>query len=166
MLLYIVRHGIAIDREDPKCPPDPERYLTEEGLKKTEEVAQGVAALGAKPNLFLSSPYVRAMQTAEIFASVFRYSKQKIRRSELLLPGSEVHLFYRDLAKYRSLEAVFCFGHAPHLDELLSAGLGVKKDLSQLKKAGVAVLELSRIFPPEGTLVWLAIPKLLRRAGK
>ena len=30
MQLYIVRHGIAIDREDPKCPPDPERYLTED----------------------------------------------------------------------------------------------------------------------------------------
>ena len=46
MQLYIVRHGIAIDREDPKCPPDPERYLTEEGLEKTKQVAKGVAALG------------------------------------------------------------------------------------------------------------------------
>ncbi|HUL17557.1 MAG TPA: phosphohistidine phosphatase SixA [Terriglobales bacterium] len=164
--MYIVRHGIAIDREDPKCPPDPERYLTEEGLKKTKEVAQGVAALGVKPDLFLSSPYVRAMQTAEIFSSVFKVSQLKIRRTDLLLPGSEVHFFYRDLAKYRSLETVFCFGHAPHLDELLSVGLGMKKDLSQLKKAGVAVLELSRIFPPEGTLVWLATPKLLRKARK
>jgi phosphohistidine phosphatase len=164
MFLYIIRHGIAIDREDPKCPPDPERYLTEEGLKKTKEVAQGVAALGVKPNLFLSSPYVRAMQTAELFASAFKMSKHKIRRSDLLLPGSEVHFFYRDLVKYRSLDCVFCFGHAPHLDELLSVGLGVKKDLSQLKKAGVAALELSRIFPPEGTLLWLAPPKLLRKA--
>src|SRR5438445_42191 len=68
MQLYIVRHGIAIDREDPKCPPDPERYLTEEGVEKTKQVAKGVAALGVTGDLFLTSPYVRAVQTAEIFA--------------------------------------------------------------------------------------------------
>jgi len=37
MLLYIVRHGIAIDREDPKCPSDPERYLTPEGHTRTRK---------------------------------------------------------------------------------------------------------------------------------
>ncbi len=51
MQLYIVRHGIAIDREDPKCPPDPERYLTEEGVEKTKQVAKGVAALGVTADL-------------------------------------------------------------------------------------------------------------------
>ncbi len=40
MQLYIVRHGIAIDREDPKCPPEAERYLTEEGIEKTKQVAK------------------------------------------------------------------------------------------------------------------------------
>ena len=68
MLLYIVRHGIAIDREDPKCPSDPERYLTPEGLKKTREVAKGIASFTEAPKLFISSPYVRAFQTAEILA--------------------------------------------------------------------------------------------------
>src|SRR5206468_11915276 len=87
MQLYIVRHGIAVDREDPKCPPDPERYLTEEGVEKTKQVAKGVAALGVTGDLFLTSPYVRAVQTAEIFASELGYAKQKIRRTDLLLPG-------------------------------------------------------------------------------
>ena len=64
MEIYVVRHGIAIDREDPKCPPDPERYLTEEGIEKTKRVAAAVAALSATPDLLLSSPYVRATQTA------------------------------------------------------------------------------------------------------
>ena len=92
MDLYIVRHGIAIDREDPKCPPDPERYLTEDGLEKTRQVAKRVAALGITPDLLISSPYVRAMQTAEIFASALDYSKQKIRRTDVLLPGTEPSL--------------------------------------------------------------------------
>jgi len=68
MQLYIVRHGIAIDREDPKSPPDPDRFLTEEGIERTKQVAKGVVALGATADLLMSSPYVRAMQTAEIFA--------------------------------------------------------------------------------------------------
>jgi phosphohistidine phosphatase SixA len=41
MILYLVRHGIAIDREDPDCPPETERYLTRDGIKKTREVAKG-----------------------------------------------------------------------------------------------------------------------------
>ena len=60
MQLFIVRHGIAIDREDPKCPPDPERFLTEEGIEKTRQAAKGVAEIGTVPDLMLSSPYVRA----------------------------------------------------------------------------------------------------------
>jgi phosphohistidine phosphatase len=99
MDLYIVRHGIAIDREDPKCPPDPERYLTEEGIDKTKQVAKAIAALGITPDLLISSPYVRAMQTAEIFANALDFSKQKIRRSDLLLPGAESSALFRDLAK-------------------------------------------------------------------
>lgn len=166
MQLYVVRHGIAIDREDPKCPPDPERYLTEEGVEKTREVAKGVAALGAAPDLFLSSPYVRAMQTAEIFAGVWEYSKQKIRRTDLLLPGGEPSLFFRELARDKHSSAVFCFGHAPQLDDLIAIALGSKHHVTSLKKAGVALLDLRRVSPPSGQLVWLATPKLLRRVGK
>jgi phosphohistidine phosphatase len=166
MQLYVVRHGIAVDREDPKCPPDPERYLTEEGVEKTREVAKGVAALGATPDLFLSSPYVRAVQTAEIFAAVFEYPRQKIRRSDLLLPGAEPTLFFRELTRDKQSSSVFCFGHAPHLDDLIATALGSKHHVTSLKKAGAALVELRRISPPSGQLMWLATPKLLRRAGK
>jgi phosphohistidine phosphatase len=166
MEIYVVRHGIAIDREDPKCPPDPERYLTEEGIEKTKRVAAAVAALGASPELLLSSPYVRAMQTAEIFASALDYSKQKIRRTDLLLPGAEPSLFFRELAKDKQTSTLFVFGHAPQLDDIIAAALGSKHHITSLKKAGVALIELKRISPPNGQLVWLAPPKLLRRAGK
>src|SRR6516165_5846142 len=98
MLFYLVRHGIAIDREDPKCPAEAERYLTEEGIKKTRDVARGVASLTEKPDLLLSSPYVRAMQTAHLFATELKYPKQKVRKSNLLLPGSDVAALFRDLA--------------------------------------------------------------------
>jgi len=166
MEFYIVRHGIAIDREDPKCPPDPERYLTEEGVEKTKGVAKGLASLGVTPGLFLSSPYTRAVQTAEIFADALDYARQKIRRSELLLPGTEPTLLFRELAREKQASSIFVFGHAPHLDDVIAAALGAKKHLTALKKAGVALIELKRISPPVGTLVWLVTPKILRRAGK
>lgn len=162
MQLYIVRHGIAIDREDPKCPSEAERYLTEEGLRKTRQVAKGVAALGVAPDLFLSSPYVRAMQTAEIFAAALGYPKPKIRRTDLLLPGGEPSLFLRELARDKQSSVVFCFGHAPNLDELLSVSVGAKDPFAPLKKAGVALVEFKRVSPPKARLLWLATPKLLR----
>jgi phosphohistidine phosphatase len=166
MDIYVVRHGIAIDREDPKCPPDPERYLTEEGIEKTKRVAAAVAALGASPDLLLSSPYVRAMQTAEIFASALDYSKQKIRQTDLLLPGTEPSLLFRELAKDKHTSTLFVFGHAPQLDDIIASALGSKHHITSLKKAGVALIELKRVSPPNGQLVWLATPKMLRRAGK
>ena len=166
MKLYIVRHGIAIGREDPKCPPDPERYLTEEGLEKTKQVAKGVAALGVTGDLFLTSPYVRAAQTAEIFASALEYAKQKIRRTDLLLPGAEPSQFFRELAKEKQASAVFLFGHAPQLDDVIATALGSKKHLTGLKKAGVALIELKRVSPPIGLLAWLATPKILRQRAK
>jgi phosphohistidine phosphatase len=166
MQLYIVRHGIAIDRQDPKCPPDPERYLTEEGVEKTKQVAKGVAALGITGDLFLTSPYVRAVQTAEIFASALDYAKQKIRRTDLLLPGGEPSHLLRELARDKQASTVFLFGHAPQLDDVLATALGAKKHITTLKKAGVAFLELKRLSPPIGQLVWLATPKMLRRTGK
>jgi phosphohistidine phosphatase len=166
MEIYVVRHGIAIDRADPKSPTDPERYLTEEGIEKTKRVAAAVAALCSTADLLLSSPYVRAMQTAEIFASALDYPKPKIRRTDLLLPGAEPTLFFRELAKDKQTSTLFVFGHAPQLDDLIACALGSKHHITSLKKAGVALLELKRVSPPNGQLVWLAPPKLLRRAGK
>ena len=164
MQLYIVRHGIAIDREDPKCPPEAERYLTEEGVEKTKQVAEAVAALGIQADLMFSSPYVRATQTAAIFASELEYSKQKIRRTDSLLPGAEPGAFLRELAREKDASTVLCFGHAPHVDGLLAAAVGASRHITSMKKAGVALVELKRLSPPNGQLVWLITPKLIRKA--
>jgi phosphohistidine phosphatase len=166
MRIYVVRHGIAIDRDDPKCPPEAERYLTEEGVAKTKAVARGVAELGAVADLLVSSPYVRAYQTAEIFAGALGYAKQKIRRTDLLLPSADAGLLFRELAKDKDVSDVFLFGHGPQIDDIVCLGIGAKHPCTSLKKAGVALLEMKRLTPPSGELVWLATPKMLKRAGK
>jgi phosphohistidine phosphatase len=163
MQLYIVRHGIAIDREDPKCPAEADRYLTEEGIEKTKQVAKGIAVMGVHADLMVSSPYVRAMQTATIFASALEYPKQKIRRTESLLPGADPAAVLRELAREKNASSVFCFGHAPHLDGLLAAAVAAPHHITSLKKAGVAFVELKRVSPPNGQLVWLVAPKVFRK---
>ncbi|HZS70674.1 MAG TPA: phosphohistidine phosphatase SixA [Candidatus Acidoferrum sp.] len=166
MRLYIVRHGIAIDRDDPKCPADPDRYLTDEGVQKTRKAAEGLAALGADSDLLLSSPYVRAWQTAEIFAAALGYSNGKIRKTDHLLPGAQPAALFRELAKEKNARSVFLFGHAPNVDDVLAAALGVNHHITSMKKAGVALLELKQVSPATGELLWLAPPKLLKRAAR
>ena len=77
MILYIVRHGIAVDRTDPKSPPEPERPLTAKGVQKTRSAALGLKELGVKPDVLITSPYVRAAQTAEIFAEAVGFPTSK-----------------------------------------------------------------------------------------
>jgi len=166
MQIYVVRHGIAIDRQAAKAPADAERFLTEEGKDKTRQVAAGFAKLEVNADVFYSSPYVRAVQTAEIFADVLEYPKAKIRRTDLLLPSADPAMFFRELLKDKDSTAAILFGHAPHLDELVAAALGSKHIITALKKAGAAFIELKRIAPPDAELVWLATPKMLRRLAK
>jgi len=103
------------------------------------------------------------MQTAAIFASALDYPEHKIRQSESLLPGAEPVAFLRELAREKNASSVFCFGHAPHVDGLLAATVGAPRHITSMKKAGVAFVEMKRISPPNGQLVWLVTPKLFRK---
>ena len=165
MLLYLMRHGIAIDSEDPKCPADAERYLTRKGMEKTRAVALGLRAMGIQPEAMLTSPFVRAVQTAEITAAAFAFGRDKIRQTEALCFGRKPAELFRELSRMRAKE-VICFGHAPHLDEVIAYALGSRANLTSLKKAGVACLELKSMAPPKGSLVWLCTPRTLRGLGE
>jgi phosphohistidine phosphatase len=160
--LYIVRHGTAIDREDPACPPDPERYLTKEGIAKTREAARGIGRLGIRPDRMLSSRYVRAMQTATIFAEVLKFPNHNILTTDALLPEADPLRIFRELGKMKKPAEVFCFGHGPNVDGVVARALGVSQPITSLKKAGVACIALERLSPPDGTLLWLGTPKILR----
>jgi phosphohistidine phosphatase len=163
MILYLVRHGIAVDRTDPKCPPDPERPLTAHGVQKTRSAALGLRELGAKPDAILTSPYVRAAQTAEIFAEALGFPPEKVRVSDFLKPGDNPAETAREIARLRAKQ-VACFGHAPHLDMLIAYLTGARTAFTELKKAGAACLEQAS---PQGRweLRWMLAPKMLRELG-
>src|SRR5271156_6739873 len=102
MILYIVRHGIAVDRNDPKSPSEAERPLTAKGVQKTRSAALGLRALGAKPDVLMTSPYVRAAQTAEIFAEALGFPLEKIRATELLKPTADPAEILREISSLKA----------------------------------------------------------------
>jgi phosphohistidine phosphatase len=161
MLLYIVRHGIAIDRDDPDCPPEAERYLTSKGIDKTREAARGFLSMGAKPEALFSSPYLRAMQTAELFCDALKIPASKIKKTDALKPEAPPKLFLEELSKAKVDEAI-CFGHAPHVDELIAHVTRASRAFTEVKKAGAACLEIKSFGPAEGALVWLVTAHTLR----
>ena len=69
MDVYLLRHGIAAERDEMKYPNDEERPLTEEGIAKMREAAAGIAAVVDAPDVILTSPLVRTKQTADIAAN-------------------------------------------------------------------------------------------------
>lgn len=162
MILYLVRHGIAIERGDPDCPPETERYLTRDGIKKTREVAKGISALKVKPSLLISSPYVRAMQTAEIFAEALNHPREKIRQTPSLRPGSNPADFLKEIAHLKAGE-IMAFGHAPQMDQLIATAVAARGVFTALKKAGTAALDFETIAAGKATLLWILPPKILRQ---
>jgi phosphohistidine phosphatase len=160
MILYLVRHGIAVDRSDPKCPPEAERPLTARGVQKTRSAALGLRALGVKPEMLITSPYVRAAQTAEIFAEALGFTVEKIRVSESLKPAENPSEILKELSRLRAKE-VACFGHAPHLDLLIAQLGGARGPFTALKKAGVASFEETS-GRGHWELRWILTPKVLR----
>jgi phosphohistidine phosphatase len=165
MQLYLVRHGVAVSREDPACPAEPDRPLTPKGVTKTRAVALGLGELGVRPQAFLTSPYLRAVQTAEIFCEALEFPVTRLRRTDALMPESKPALLFPELAHLRADE-VICFGHAPNLDRVIGYAAGRGAPFTALKKAGVALLELDSVEPPKGMLVWLCNSRILRRLGE
>jgi len=165
MQVYLIRHGIAMDREDPKCPPDTERPLTPKGIKRARAAAQGLRALDVTPNAVLTSPWMRAAQTADIFCEIIGYPAKKIIQTISLKGTSPPAELLHELQSMKA-KVVFCFGHEPHLHLVIGHVLHTNAKITELKKAGIAVLELQRMAPPEGRLLALYPPSTLRLLAK
>jgi phosphohistidine phosphatase len=163
MHLYLIRHGIAVDREDPNCPPDTERPLTPKGMKRTHVAALGLRALDVKPDAVLTSPWLRAVQTAEMFCETIGYSSKKIVRTDALKGTSTPADLLRELQSMKT-KVVLCFGHEPHLHLVIGHVLHTSAKITELKKAGLALLE--RILPPQGRMLALYPASALRLLAK
>ena len=163
MDLYILRHAIAVDRGTPGYDDDSARPLTPEGAKKMRQAVRGMRALALEFDLILSSPYVRARQTAEIVAKELG-AQARLEFSVHLEPGGDTESLVRSLVKRSSLNSVLLVGHEPYLSGLISIlvtgggemGLTLKK--GGLVKLGVPMLRLGRC----ASLEWVLTPGQMR----
>lgn len=166
MELVLLRHGIAVPRDDPRCPPDEDRPLTEKGIRRTHRSARGLQALGAVPGAILVSPLLRARQTAEIAAGVFGLAPAATFRTDALRPEGDPRRVLdeaRRLAESVPVERVLCVGHAPNLDRVLAAAVGATGGtVTSLGKAGAACVRWEG-RSGRARLRWLIPPRLLRR---
>ncbi len=163
MKLIIFRHGIAIDRMDPHCPADADRWLTKRGIRRTNAAARGLAALEVEPDLVLSSPLVRARQTAEIAADVLGGVELEITDS--LRGGISVTGIFAELASL-DVDTVVIVGHAPQLDIIVEHSLPAgRPQLERMKKAGAVMIEFDEVEPGGGRLGWQMQPRALRALG-
>ena len=154
MQLYFLRHGEADWPGWTK--PDDERPLTDFGKKEVRQVAKFLNRLKVKPDLIVTSPLPRALQTAEVAAEQL---KTKLRQDEALEPGFGISELRTVLKRHRS-KVLMLVGHEPDFSSVISALTGASLKLS---KAGVALVNIDP-EAQEGRLLWLFPPKFARKA--
>ncbi len=160
MKIYLVRHGIAVDRIGGQIRCDAERPLTDEGREETERVALGLRKMGVRPEHLVSSPLVRARQTAEIFASVFDL-KQHLSICEALSPSGKASQIFNFLADLKKVDEVALFGHQPDMTGLAQALLWAPELDIPFKKAGCCRIDVYDMPPrTPGTLKWHLSPRI------
>jgi phosphohistidine phosphatase len=158
MDLYILRHGIAEDAQAGQ--PDAERALTPEGRKKLRTVLRLAAAAGVAPSLMITSPYRRAVQSAQVAAEIFEY-KGNLLRTKALEPGSSPESVWEEIRVHKDEPRILLAGHEPLFSRLTAFLLGAPHLRVDFKKGAIACVEIDR-FPaePHGALRWMLTPKL------
>ncbi len=165
---YFIRHGIAVDRSSERT--DEARFLTPKGIDKTQQVAQRLLDQGLQFDALLTSPLVRAQQTAEILHSVGLSAQ--IEEFLPLSPGGDLSGWLSWLKNwqqaYPERQSVALVGHEPKLSQWaqqLVTGANSPPQSRQwiLKKAGVIGLQVPAADRAVGQsqLFWLSPPRFL-----
>jgi len=162
--LYILRHGIAVERSTPGFKTDAERPLTPKGKRQLRQIAAALQNLDLDFNLILSSPFLRARQTAEIIARS-RRRKKRLAFSDELTPGGNPKALIQQLNELKPVpENVLLVGHEPYLSQLIGRSISGHATAGiELKKGGLGKLEMAALrFGRCATLAWLLTPKQMK----
>ncbi len=159
--LYLVRHAVAAER-GPKYPDDRLRPLTPAGARKFAATVPGLAEMGVVVDFVLTSPLVRARETATLLAAGLK-PKPALIEVEALAPGGRhqavIEAIKTHAKRYRRLAIV---GHEPDLGELAARLLGARGTV-QFKKGAICAIDVDGATPAgPGTLRWMLTPRALR----
>ena len=156
MELFLLRHAVAVEREKFRDRDDSRRPLAAEGEAKMRRAARGMRVLGLSFDLILSSPYLRARDTAAIAARVLAHG-HSVALTGWLTPEADPEKIICHLAGLRGARSVLLVGHEPHLGLLLATLLGVRAPASlKLKKGALCRLTVAKLRTrPVAKLEWL-----------
>ncbi|MCU1256597.1 MAG: phosphohistidine phosphatase, SixA [Candidatus Angelobacter sp.] len=159
MLLYFLRHAsagktILSPRKDERRP------LDEEGILQARYVGRLLANLDVQVDQIISSPLIRARQTASLVANELAF-EAAVQIDDALRPEAEFEQFQAMLARYKRYDAVMVVGHNPSFTEFLSKSISAGSGAAQIdfKKGAVARVEMNG---RAGQLHWLVTPKIAR----
>jgi phosphohistidine phosphatase len=159
--LYLIRHGVAEERGK-DWPDDSTRPLTGQGLTRLRKEAQGLATLGVTFGQIVTSPLVRARQTADVFAEMLDDTPPVVT-SDALAPAGTPAGVIQEIVKHARKGSVALVGHEPNLGELAAHLIGSRTAL-EFKKGGICRIDFD-VLPPKGlgALQWFLTPKILRK---
>jgi len=163
MEIYILRHGIAVERGTPGYKRDGDRPLTEEGVEKMRQIAKAMREMDLQFDVIFSSPYVRAKATADIVAETLG---ENVTLTDSLLPEADPPELIDEINDEKP-QRVLLVGHEPDLSALISTLICGKRNADiELKKGGIAKLTAETLtYGKCATLNWLLTPKQLRQLG-
>jgi len=162
--LYLIRHGLAEEHGD-AWPDDTKRPLTGEGMSRLRKAVRGIARIGVSLDIVLTSPLVRARQTADIVATGLS-PHPSIVSVDSLAPGGSFVAIVADLEKQGRKARIALVGHEPGLGELAARLIGSRHPI-EFKKGAICRIDIDDIPPTgPGHLRWMLTPKILRRLKK
>lgn len=158
MQIYLLRHAIA---EEPKSGvPDADRALTGEGMRKLRDILKRAKGAGLDPSIILSSPFRRAVQTAELAAKAVGYS-QPLMTTQTLVPSSAAQETWDEIRLYKGEPSLLLVGHEPAMGQLAAYLLGTPELRIDFKKGAMVRIDVPSLGPrPRGVLKWMLAPKL------
>jgi phosphohistidine phosphatase len=157
MKLYFLRHGSAGQRGE-WTGNDFDRPLTEEGKERMARQAATLAKLGLNLDLIITSPLIRAYQTAEIVAQRLNMAEELVQ-DEGLAPGFGPDQLAKILQAHPDANALMLVGHEPDFSETISHLIGGGRVI--VKKGGLACVDMPDPASLQGDLVWLIPPSVL-----
>jgi len=160
MHLLFLRHGVAVPAGRSGLA-DADRPLTAGGAKKLKPVARQLAKLIEKPRAILSSPLLRARQTADVVAGAWRGIDVDVLPA---LADGDWSAIWDTVRRFSDEDTVLLVGHEDWISSLTAKLLGSTAGSAfAYRKGGVALLEVRRKSKHRATLVWFFPPRILRR---
>ena len=158
MEIYILRHGAA-EVAKPGMP-DERRALLADGKQKVREVVRRARAAGLSPDHILTSPYRRALETAEVAAEALGHN-QELVRTKALAPMGSAEQVWDEIRLHKDCTQVLLVGHEPSLSQVMAYLLSAPALQVDLKKGALARVGVDSFGAhPRGVLRWLITAKL------